>query len=456
MLNKKILAVAVAAAFSFNASAAVNLNTGVGAVTYAQETIADAGTIVTTTVLNASVDTGFNLPQNAAGTPYYIRFELGNATFLTNALVSTSLTTATGGAKTIALAAGGTVGDSYAVFTYVNTDTTSASADEFTLSLDTTSLTNLKVTSASSPVNLTYKLFQNADGVAALNTGVGASVTTTFNIASFVTGQINTAVANNNTALVANGFKTFKDTTVIANTDAANAVVGSLFLAKGAVTILSADDSVAVDLTDVYTTSTAATATIAGNFSYGTWTVETTAACGGVSSAVTLAEDKLSGTVAVADYSTAAKYLCVATDGIEVIPRVPSAYSLTLVGAKNTGITGTFGTIDYDTTSIKIDYITINPAYAQKIFLVNTSGTAASYTTSFTLEDGSTATGGTGTVAANKMVTLKADEFMIVTGAALRGSAVIEIEGNSTDIQATTQIIDEANKTTDTITLSVQ
>jgi hypothetical protein len=87
--------------------------------------------------------------------------------------------------------------------------------------------------------------------------------------------------------------------------------------------------------------------------------------------------------------------------------------------------------------------------------LTNTSGTDAAYTTSFTLEDGSTATGGAGTVPANKMVTVKAEDFMIVTGAALRGSAVIEIEGNVGDIQATTQIINTTTKDSDTITLLV-
>jgi hypothetical protein len=135
------------------------------------------------------------------------------------------------------------------------------------------------------------------------------------------------------------------------------------------------------------------------------------------------------------------------------VPKVTSAYTFTLV---DDALTGTLGTIGYDTTSINIDYVTINPAYAQKIFLVNTGTGAASYTTSFTLEAGSTAAAGSGSVPAGSMVTIKASDFMTVTGTALRGSAVIEIEATTANVQATTQIINLDTKDTDTITLTVQ
>jgi hypothetical protein len=135
------------------------------------------------------------------------------------------------------------------------------------------------------------------------------------------------------------------------------------------------------------------------------------------------------------------------------VPKVTSAYTFKLV---DDALTGTLGTIGYDTTSINIDYVTINPAYAQKIFLVNTGTGAASYTTSFTLEAGSTAAAGSGSVPAGSMVTIKASDFMTVTGTALRGSAVIEIEATTANVQATTQIINLDTKDTDTITLTVQ
>jgi hypothetical protein len=455
MFNKKILAVAVAAAFSFNANAVIDLTDPTDALVYASQTIADGGTIDANAVFDSTVPTGFTLPSNIAGEEYYVRYELTNATFATSSLDDSALTNTSGGTHVIAMVAGGTAGTNFVVYTYRNDGTTNI-ADTFDLDMATTT-TDIDVISVAAPVVLTYKLFQNAKAFEALNTGTDAIQTTSLNVATFGSGQASTIVATVNTAEVAAGFTTFADTVgpALANTDEAEAVLGSIIIAAGAGTILAADDSASVDVNDVFTTPTTATAALTGDFSVGTWTLASDADCDtGVSSAITVLDGNVTATAAAADYTTA-KFLCVAVDGTEVIPRVTTGYTITLDGALNTGITGSLGTIGYDTTSIKLDYITINSAYAQKIFLTNTSGTDAAYTTSFTLEDGSTATGGAGTVPANKMVTIKAEDFMTVTGAALRGSAVIEIEGNVGDIQATTQIINTTTKDSDTITLLV-
>lgn len=455
-MNKKILAVAVAAAFSFNANAVIDITSSATAVKYASEMVDDGDTLfqVATDALNFTVPLGLNLPLNTTGNEYYLRIELENAEFATNTLDDDSPTITTAGTKVFALAAGGTAGSSYATFSYVN-DGASLSTDVITFSFDVASATDLVVTDASQPITYTYKLFLNDDAIAALNTGVGATVTTSMDAVTFSSGQISTFVAQDNVAEVADGFTTFADTTDIANTDDDEANLGSILIAADT-DFLDPADSGPVAAADVFTTPTTATASLTGDFSVGTWTLNTNIDCTTGSAAITVdADDDSIATAAAADY-TSAVYLCVKVDGEETIPRVSSAYTLTLDGALNSDVSGDLGTIAYDTTSIKIDYITINPAYAQKIFLTNTSGSDAGYTTTFTLEDGSTATGGTGSVAANTMVTIKATDFMTITGTALRGSAVIEIEGNVSDIQASTQTVNLTTKDTDTVTLSVE
>jgi hypothetical protein len=298
----------------------------------------------------------------------------------------------------------------------------------------------------------------STNAFSALNTGdTGIVATETVDAMRFITGQTSTFDATQNTALVAEGFTTFANTIApaLVNSTESTAVLGSVTIAAGAATILAADSLQATNA-DVFTNTGDVTASLTGDFSVGTWTMDTQADCAGAPVVVTVDEnDNTMATAASADY-TATQHLCVEVDGVEIIPRVTTAYTITLDDLLGAGISGTLGEISYDTTSIKVDYITVNTDYAQKIFLTNTSSSSADYTTSFTLESGSTATGGTGTVPANTMITVKASDFMIITGDALRGSAVIEIEGNVGDIQASTQTVNLTTKDTDTVTLIIE
>ena len=71
------------------------------------------------------------------------------------------------------------------------------------------------------------------------------------------------------------------------------------------------------------------------------------------------------------------------------------------------------GSITYDTTTVEAPYITTYEGYNQRIFIDNRGGVAAYYSTTFTTEDGVTATAGTaatGTFPANTISVVKVSD----------------------------------------------
>lgn len=458
MLNKKILAASIAATFALNANADVDLNgsTSDPALVYASEDISNGQDIAGAAPLNFKVNVGLNLPLIPTTAPFFVRIELTNAKFATNALEAGDLTISTAGTKTISKVGGGTTGSSFVVYDYDNTDTTTTSTDEFSFSFANGSATGLTVTDVTKPVTVTYKLYQNSDSLAALNGGAGAQVTTAFDAYTFATGRdvSGSFTAVNNTALVADQFTEFKD--VGATTVDERAIVGTIQL-KAKTGVLERADSSALELDDVYTSPTAQTATVTGDFSFGSWHVDTAATCGtSVTSnnRVVVSADKTSATVPSQNYSSDV-HLCVVVNGTEVIPRVSTPYRYTI--ANNTGVAGNLGTIVYDTTAVTIPYVTTFADYNQRIYILNNSSLAAPYTTTFQVEEGVTATAGsaaTGTVPAKTLLAIKASDLVTFTGRT-RGAAVIEIEASQSNIEGTTQTVNLSDGSTDTVVLEV-
>jgi hypothetical protein len=459
MINKKILAVAIASAFTFSANAApIDLDDSDTALVYASETIADGGDIATNAALDLTFATGLNLP---ASTTFYVRVEISNAV-----LVGTLATPDTGlinianntAADTVALEGGGVAGDDYLVYSYEGTGNIDET-DNFTLSMGTNGL-GLTVTDTSMPVTFTYKLYQAADSLDALN-GSGSSEVTSTTLAgiSFATGQdvAGSFAATNLTALVSSQFTEFADGVDALTANDTITAIGKIAYAVDA-TKLAASDSAAVDIADVYTASSVSTLT--GDFSFGTWTFNSADDCTGTSEAVTIDEDKAVAYSALADFTT--QYLCVDVSGLAddaVIPKVTTAYSVSL--DDNEGVTGSLGTIAYDTTAIKIPFITTNENSNMKFYIVNSGGTAASFTTSFVTETAQGITvdsvldGSSGEVPANGMLRILAKDMVEFAGGT-RGSATIEIEAEASAVQATSVFTNLVSKGSDVTILTVE
>jgi hypothetical protein len=459
MLNKKILAVAVAASFSTSAFAAINLNTGANALPIATETYTAAAITVTdAALLDLDVIGGINVAPN---TTVYVRFELTNATWgdtVADADLNVDAADATN--ETIALVAGGAVTDNYAVFSFVDTDTSLTTANIFTLA----TVDDLDITASGTSVSAAFKTYLGAEASTNSSNGIADTefASTSSDIITFVTGRGTAQVAApaaQVTALVADGFTTY-DATNAATATTTLTNLGGLRLdiaAAISATAVDATTLAGVAAADVYDTDSVVT--VAGIFSFGDWELNDNANCAGTARALTLNTEQTVGTAATANFTAAAWYLCndlgtpaTFDSATDVIPKVSTAYTLTLV---DDALTGSLGTIGYDTTAISLDYITVNPDYAQKIFIINTSTSDASYTTTFTEEAGVSASGGSGTVLAQSMLTIKASDFMTIVGG-LRASAVIEIEADATNISASTQIVNLDTKNTDTISLTVE
>lgn len=438
MLNKKILAAAIAATFTTSAFAApIDLGDADTALTYATQTIVDGGVIAADSALDLTFDTGLNLP---AATTFYVRVEIENAVLASTTATDAMLINAanTTAQDTVSLEGGGVIGDDYLVYSYEGTNTIS-NDDAFTLTIGSTGL-GLTVTDVSSPVTLTYKLYEADDSLDALN-GSGSSEVTTASLGAikFATGQdiSGSFNAQSLTALVSSEFTKFDDPTTTATVDAVDeAAVGEI--AYAVVTgVLVAGTSAQVAIADVYTASSGATLT--GDFSFGDWTLDTNADCSGAGAAITINGD-MAGAVADADADFTSQHLCVDVSGFaegDVIPKVGTAYSVSL--DDNTGVSGSLGKIVYDTTSITVPYLTTFSAYNQRLYIINNGSTAASYTTAFISESGVTATAGTaatGTVPAGGMIAIKASDIVTLTGKT-RTSVTIEIEAEAGNVIAT-------------------
>ncbi|GGD57541.1 hypothetical protein [Lacimicrobium alkaliphilum] len=450
MLNKKILAASIAAAFTLNANAAIDLGDSDTALEYASQTITSGGSIVANAAFDVDAEVGLNLP---ATTTFYVRVELDNAELLAAVTGAGLLTSNSAGADTIAHEGGGQVGDDYTVYSFSSANAVN-NDDVLSLALGTTS--GLKVLDASQPVTITYKLYEASENLAALNGGEGEVTSKSLAALTFATGQDlgDTFDSIANTATVA---KQFTEFTAAGNVGAGKkAGLGTVDLTVET-GVLAADDSVQVVEADVFTTPTT-TATVEGDLSFGTWWMSSADDCSVAASAANtldIAEDMTSASVPSLNY-TAGQTLCVEVDGEEVIPRNSAGYSVAL--ASNTGVSGTIGSITYDTTSITVPYVTTFADYNQRIYILNNGAAPAPYSTTFQTEGDTTATAGSaaeGVVPAKTMIAIKASDLVTFTGKT-RGAAVIEIEATTSNVEATTQTINLSDASTDTVTLKVQ
>jgi hypothetical protein len=196
---------------------------------------------------------------------------------------------------------------------------------------------------------------------------------------------------------------------------------------------------------------------VTGDFTFGSWyfddefdaAVPTPATCASSDVALTLNTAKDTASTAGTFDVTAANYtLCAILDGDETALKGP--YAATLV---DDALTGSLGSIVYDTTTIEVPYITTNTSYNQRLYIVNT-GVDALYTISFYTEDGIMAGDMyTGTAEEGEVTMLRVADIVELTGGT-RAAAVIEIEQTDSDVFASTQVVNKATGGTDTVKLN--
>lgn len=442
MLNKKILAVAIAATLSSNAFAVVDIEADTGSVVFATELFdatdldGDGNLPVTNAgnILDVTFQTGFTVAQ---GTSKYVKVKLTNAAFGAGA----SLTSGVGGFSAT-ISQNGTAGDTEVLFEITSPANDIAAADVLTLvaasyAIDPDAAATVDIAlyeTAGDAVNEVNPLYTESGTLASTASGSTGVVT----------------IEGTNVATVASGFLDFDADSLGANLasigqiDIDEILDGTSYLPNGTAAV--ATDFV-TDAQDI---------TFAGDFSYGTWTLQDDLTCAGggatvdVSAGINMAET--ASTVTIASLAAGPWALCLAVNGTdEVIQK--DVYTVTL---DTDNLTNDIGEIKYDTTSIEVPYITTFSDLNQRFYLINYSNTPVAYSFSFVSENGVTAdplTGASGTIPANEVLALRADQVVEITGRT-RTSAIIEVEAVDADVAATTQTVNTLTGTTDTVVLN--
>lgn len=424
MVSKKLLSAAIAAAFiSAPAFAVIDLDADTGAVKFAKEAVVDANEdggflSVTAAANNLDVTTVIGTGVTEAN-QVYVRFDLSNAKFATQ-VVGANLTT-TGNALSITVQQGGAAGQSYVIF-QITADTLDIDqADTLTLAL-----ADLAV-STSAAVNVTYAAYDTPSS--AVNQTVANRLAT-----STTAGAI--SVVNALTAEFTPG----TTATAEVSADFTEFLAASLSETLGSVTFavdtaaLLPDSSAITALTDVVVSDSDLVLT--GDLSFGDFTLDGCA----IDSDTGSLED--GGDCVVTDFAINTAYsFDVTVDGATTI--VPGSYTATVDYVKlATGLfnpvdaSGTVGNIDRNGTSVKVPFVNVNPAFNQKIIIINRGTNAVPLTISDLIADvettgfALTATGAsTIMLPAGKQTVLdSADLFEVAEGSASKkGAATLNI-----------------------------
>jgi hypothetical protein len=455
MLNKKILAASIAATFAFNAhSAAVDLDaTTIVPAKYASETVAKATkttkgsrTIVDATT-NLSVDAkiGFGFTKS---TSFYVRYDLTGAVFAT-AKASTDLDLGGSAGETVTLSQGGAEDTSFVIFEVVDSGAAVASTQVLTLANADLALTG------TGSATIQVRVFANApDAVNQTGSLVSKSGTVVTQAASIAVAFAPASPV----ADVANSFTDFVTGLTEGN-------LGSVKLTLA--TVLAADDGAPVIRADVIADATS-TYVVTGDFSTaltagkGAVSLDTGSNCTTSATAMVVntggTTATLTNTTPLAN--TVEMFLCLKPDPAVAIAAT-SAYSATLTAAAGTDgtlapVTGALGSISRNGTTLEIPYMTTFADYNQRLIMTNNAATATTYSCAFTPEAGVTATVGTmgsGSIAANTTVVIKATDLVTLVGGT-RTAARCTLLSQSTSIDAATTIVNLSDKSTDTYTIN--
>jgi hypothetical protein len=464
MISNKLkvttLASAIAAAASMPALSNLDVDAANHAsVKYASEakvlgTIPASGLVAVEDGGIGTITGSVDVASTAVGLTKFLRYDLSNgATFKGNPTLASGTHTDCGTSLAGGLESGGD-GESFATFRNAHAnDKTQLATCDWVMTLSTTAGDGLNV-DPTAVTSLTYSMYDTLGQSVSL---ANALTSKTVPIVEFVAGSVPTAIieASNTTATVASDFQKFTNAAPIGV--AANTAVTSLALidVTDIVSTTQATKDLAGNVADKDDFLTAAQSiTITGDVSQGTFFSDTAAACDETAAIACTANAAktactITATAANADFTICADFSGLAT-GVKVNK---SAYSIAF--GTETAVTGSLGSIAYDTISLEIPYITTFEGYNQRIFIDNRGTTDASYSTTFTTESGVTAaagTAGSGTLAAGAISVVKVSDLVTFTGGS-RGTATMELEANGDNLKVTTQIVDLGTGMTDTILL---
>jgi hypothetical protein len=382
----------------------------------------------------------------AKGLKIYVRWDLANATFGAAPTLVVDNDANCGSTQTVAATAitqGGN-GESKAIFevtlgeeTYIGCDIVLKSA-----------VYNVDPTATATATLSVYDAAANA-----ANQNL-AFHTKTGDLLSFITSVDYAAVvtAEAATATVASAFTSFDNTAQAGIASGAKTRLATLTAddVKGAAA-LKLDGSTAAN-TDYITASQ--NITLTGDVSVGTFYQSNQADCLGTTKACTKATGNGSCVIASTTAATNS-YICADLGAITAGTSIAKGdYSLGF--ATESDLDAAAGSIGYDTTTVNVPYVTTYEGYNQRIFIDNRGTSPAYYSTTFTTEDGVTATAGaaaTGTLAAGEIAAVKISDLVTFTGGT-RGMATMEVESTTANLKVTTQIVDLGTGMTDTIVLN--
>ena len=448
--KKMTLVAAVAATVSMSSFADIDMDVATDeSLKYATEL---QGTLTAGKVAIAKKTTITDIQGTASfgatgATTRYIRFDLTNATFNGNPASFKQKSKADDSVLVTGVLENGGDGESYAIYKQVSAENITAGQQ-----WDLVVGTGYKV-DPTATVTVTYAQYETATNAA---NQTSALVSKSKDMIKFVAGADYTAIieASPVVATVASNFQTFNNAANISTATNASGKTALAFLDLG--DVISATPPLKLDgsasAKEDYITQ-AQTITVTGDVSLGVFTSETAAACDGTGAiACTANTAKTACTITATDADNDA-YICLNTSGLTAGQAISKgAYTLSY---EDEAVSGALGSIAYDTLTVEVPYITTYEGYNQRIFLDNRGTTAAGYTTTFTTENGVTAAGGTaatGTLAAGEMATVRVADLVTFTGGT-RGSAMMEVEASTTNLQITTQIVDLGTGMTDTIIL---
>lgn len=445
MLNKKLLAASIAVAFS-SSTFAVDFTDKDAEPTVFESSIATSqatdGVVTVDGTLAADVSAEFKAGFTiGAGTSKYLLVKLSGGVFTTDA---PTLTLANGSA---AIASGGSEGDATVLFE-VTAGTDVAASDMLTFNANSY---DLKVDDSFEVSATLYETAGNAVNEVP-NTQLASASGTVAVFASASTGIFTTQ--DNAEAKVATEFTDFGGTVGAEDyTDE----LGTIDVSKIIGTVTSYTPAgAAVSFTDLVEGTQ--DVTISGDFSTGTWALSTDN-CASTVAADNETDGELTyNDLVVHDGTDETVYtLCVENEALasgKYAAFAKSDYSATL---ESDELTGSLGSVVYDTLSVSVPYITTFGDYNQRIYIVNSSAVDVDYSfTSFLSEEGNEAEAGDkaeGTVPAKGMIAVKAADIVSLKNQT-RTSATLELDAQPAAITVTTQTVNTGgDKSTDTVVL---
>jgi hypothetical protein len=444
-----ILRAAVVAAFSIGSSAAfaaaaVSLSPTVASAPakYATELLSAN---VTLTNAASAIDLAFNPAWGVAPSNHlYVRIDLTNGKFKTP-LDAASLITSTGTA-TIALASGGGVASTYAIF---DVSDTAGVLLTHTITLQPADLT---LVDPSQVIAAKVNVYTDTAAASVGASGLGGSLSDSY--VTKATAVSTTFTADTTTTLVSGQFKQFADSTNIAPGPVAGkiALLGKVQTAIKTV-VLKPSSGVQVVAADF---ATASDLVLTGDFSgignpiTGSVGMDSNANCATALGAgtINLAKTTATFTAYAGVTLVAAKpFLCYTVDGTVVLPAQTVTGTLTFTGQVAGAVTpvaaNTVGIIVRDGSTMVAPLVQVPAGWISRLVLTNAGSVARDYTVRALSVDGvaSTLSGvaAGGTLAANATTVI--DMPTTVTTSSNKASLVVTVAAPLNTVDGLYQIV---------------